>query len=77
MWRIRSALVAVAVLCACAAGRKVERPFTVDAEAGAVWQSRNDVQIPGTTGTRFDLTDVTGSGPWPAGRLTFDWDMGR
>ena len=34
-------------------------------EAGPVWQSRNDVQIPGDTGTRFSLTDTVGSGPFP------------
>ena len=34
-------------------------------EAGPVWQSRNDVQIPGDTGTRFSLTDIVGSGPFP------------
>ncbi len=30
------------------------RPF-VDLETGAVWVSRNDVQVPGRTGTRFSL----------------------
>ena len=34
-------------------------------EAGPVWQSRNDVQIPGDTGTRFSLVDLVGSGPFP------------
>ena len=34
-------------------------------EAGPVWQSRNDVQIPGDTGTRFSLKDIAGSGPFP------------
>jgi hypothetical protein len=32
-------------------------------EFGPAWFSRNDVRIPGTTGTKFDMTGVTGSGP--------------
>lgn len=32
-------------------------------ESGGVWQQRNDVQIPGDTGSRFGLDDITGSGP--------------
>ena len=38
-------------------------------EAGPVWQSRNDVQVPGDTGTRFSLTDIVGSGPFPYARV--------
>lgn len=43
-------------------------------EGGASWQSRNDVQIPGDTGTRFSLLDLTGGGPFPVGRVALDWD---
>jgi hypothetical protein len=49
-----------------------QRPsrFVLELEAGPVWQSRNDVQIPNDpTGTRFSLVDVLGTGPWPAGRV--------
>ena len=35
----------------------------VEVETGAVWFSRNDTQVPGATGTRFDMLDLTGSGP--------------
>jgi hypothetical protein len=50
--------------------------FMVELEAGAVWQSVNDVQIPNTSeGTRFSLLDVTGNGPWPAARLYFTWNI--
>lgn len=50
--------------------------FVVELEAGPVWQSRNDVQIPNTEeGTRFSLVDVAGNGPWPAGRLYFTWNI--
>jgi hypothetical protein len=50
--------------------------FSVELEGGAVWQSRNDVQIPNTSaGTRFSLVDVIGNGPWPAGRLYLTWNI--
>jgi hypothetical protein len=50
-------------------------PVTLELEGGPVWQSRNDVRIPGDTGTRFSMIDVTGHGPFAAARLTADWDI--
>ena len=50
-------------------------PVTLELEGGPVWQSRNDVRIPGDTGTRFSMMDVTGSGPFAAARITADWDI--
>lgn len=44
-------------------------------EAGPVWQNRNDVQIPGDTGTRFSLADFAGSGPFPFVRLELTYDI--
>lgn len=50
--------------------------FVIDLEAGPVWQSRNNVQIPNTTeGTRFSLVDLVGNGPWPAVRLYLTWNI--
>ena len=43
--------------------------WSVGFEAGPVWQSKNDVAVPGDTGTRFALDEVTGSGPFPFARL--------
>jgi len=37
--------------------------------AGAAWQNRNDVRIPGNTGTEFSLKDLAGSGPYPSIRF--------
>lgn len=37
--------------------------FLLTWEGGPAWVSRNNVRIPGDTGTRFDMTDLTGSGP--------------
>jgi hypothetical protein len=46
--------------------------FHVELEAGPVWQSRNDVEIPNDgSATRFSLKELAGTGPWPAARLYF------
>ena len=44
-------------------------------EAGALWTSRNDERIPGDSGTRFALDDLTGGGAWPVGRVTYEIDL--
>jgi len=45
-------------------------------EAGPVWQSYNDVEIPNDgSATRFDLVDLAGTGPWPAGRVFLTWNV--
>ena len=50
--------------------------FVLELEAGPVWQTRNDVQIPNTdAGTRFSLVDLAGKGPWPVGRLYLTWNI--
>lgn len=50
--------------------------FTVEAEAGPAWQTRNDVQIPNAApATRFSLVDVAGKGPWIAGRVYLTWGI--
>jgi hypothetical protein len=72
--------VAVRLLCFCsvlsclsvAAHADVWR---VAVETGATWQTRNDVRIPGVGGTRFDVADVTGGGPYLFGRVELDWNL--
>jgi hypothetical protein len=50
--------------------------FELELEAGPVWQSRNDVQVPNTIeGTRFSLVDLAGNGPWPSLRLYITWNI--
>ena len=44
-------------------------------EGGGVWFSRNDVRIPGDSGTRFDMLDLTGRGPDPYFRLYGTYDF--
>ncbi|MEM6702779.1 MAG: hypothetical protein AAF690_08755 [Acidobacteriota bacterium] len=65
----------LACLIAPSVAIAAEEPrFTLELEAGPVWQTRNDVQIPNDdTGTRFALDDVAGSGPFESARITFDW----
>jgi len=60
-------------LGACAADGPARRPFAVELEGGAAWSMRNDVAVPGDTGTRFALDELTGSGPSPVGRLYASW----
>ncbi len=50
-------------------------PWQVELEGGPVWQTRNDVAFPGDTGTRFALDELTGSGPFPYGRVTVDYQI--
>ena len=50
--------------------------FEIELEAGPVWQSRNDVQIPNDeAGTRFSLEELVGSGPWFTGRIYATWNI--
>ena len=44
-------------------------------ESGGLWFSRNDVRIPGNTGTEFDMLDLTGKGPDPYIRLYTTYDF--
>ncbi len=58
------------------AGESVTPRLQLELEGGAVWQSRNVVQIPNDdTATRFSLVDAVGTGPWPTGRLYATWNI--
>lgn len=46
--------------------------FSIKVETGPVWQSFNEVQIPASGGTRFDLKSL-GSGPGLSFRLDAAW----
>jgi hypothetical protein len=72
---IVSVCVLISVTPATAIGQNLPR-FVLALEAGPVWQSRNDVQIPNDeTGTRFSLVDLLGTGPQPAARLYVTWNI--
>lgn len=49
--------------------------WRVTLEGGSLWTSRNDVRIPGDTGTKFSLLDLTGEGAWPVGRVSIEHDL--
>jgi len=50
--------------------------FSIEGEAGPVWQGSNTVEIPNDgTATRFALTGITGRGAVPAGRLMVTWHI--
>ena len=54
------------------------RAVTVELEAGPVWQTRNDVEIPNDgTATRFSLVDLVGSGPYFSYRAYISFDFAR
>jgi hypothetical protein len=65
-----ASLLGLGICLACPAAQAEDTPrWSIGVETGAVWQAKNDVQIPGTTGTRFALDEVTGDGPFPFVRL--------
>jgi hypothetical protein len=69
------ALAAALVAIPCPAAAQTPR-LVLELEGGAVWQSYNDVEIPNDgSATRFSLSDLTGSGPWPAGRAYLTWNF--
>lgn len=49
----------------------------LDIESGGFWFSRNDARIPGDTGTKFDLRDLTGTSPEPFIRLNLNLGFGE
>lgn len=48
-----------------------EYPWSIHLETGAVRQHRNDVRIPGDTGTRYSIADIGGEGPFPFYRVEY------
>lgn len=63
-------------LVPAAAAAQQTPTLEVQLEAGPVWQSYNDVEIPNDgSATRFSLYDVVGAGPWAAARLYVTWNI--
>lgn len=49
---------------------------SLEFEAGALWQTVNDVQVPNNAAsTRFSLVDAVGKGPWAAPRVYLTVDL--
>lgn len=69
-------LVAVAILAADAAHADSAPASTLTVELGAAWQARNDARIDNEPpNTRFAIDEITGSGPYPSGRIAFEWSL--
>lgn len=68
---------ALALIAPVAAAAQIHPPkLAIELEGGALWQSRNDAEIPNDgSATRFSLADLAGSGPWPAFRLYVTWNL--
>jgi hypothetical protein len=74
--RSSTILATAAFLAAASFAHASDSRFSLELEAGPVWQSSNDVQIPNDeSGTRFSLKDLVGTGPWPAGRIYVTWNI--
>ena len=74
----RCALACIAALlptAAIAADPSAPSP-ALTLELGAAWQLRNTAQVSNEPpNTRFSIEELTGDGPYPAGRLVFDWPI--
>ncbi len=78
MTRAPSLALLAAVLALPRAGAAQTPRFVLELEGGAVWQGYNDAEIPNDgSATRFSLSGLTGSGPWPAGRAYLTWNLGE
>mgnify|MGYP001038010889 CR=1 FL=1 len=76
---LRLTVIATVALPALTFAEAVTTPdhrFMLEFETGAVWQSRNQIQIPDSSnGTRFGLTDIQGNGPEVQRRVELTWNM--
>lgn len=70
---VRRAAQPCALLLFVSCATSPERPFTVELEAAAVGTSRNDVAVPGDTGTRFPLDELYGNDLVAGGRVYLGW----
>jgi hypothetical protein len=70
------AALAVLVPAAVPAAEAVQPSPALTVELGAAWQLRNTAQISNEPpNTRFKIDDLTGDGPFPAGRVVLDWPL--
>ena len=70
------ALAIAAIVATQAAHADSARSPTLTVELGAAWQARNDARIENEPpNTRFAIDEITGSGPYPAGRVALEWPL--
>jgi len=78
--RSRRLFTPILVMLACLATSADAGPaaFELEFEAGPVWQTVNDVQIPNDAqGSRFSLVDLAGKGPQYVSRTYLTWRIDR
>jgi hypothetical protein len=71
-------LAALALLLPAAASASAHVPPSpaLTVELGAAWQLRNTAQVSNEPpNTRFKIDELTGDGPYPAGRVVLDWPL--
>ena len=72
------AALAAVVPVAAPAAESVPPSPALTVELGAAWQLRNTAQVSNEPpNTRFKIDDLTGDGPYPAGRVVLDWPLGE
>jgi hypothetical protein len=70
------AALAVLVPVAAPATEAVPPSPALTVELGAAWQLRNTAQVSNEApNTRFEIDELTGDGPYPAGRIVLDWPL--
>jgi hypothetical protein len=70
------AALAALVPVAAPAAESVPPSRALTVELGAAWQLRNTAQVSNEPpNTRFKIDELTGDGPYPAGRVVLDWPL--
>jgi hypothetical protein len=52
-----------------------ENSLNVSVELGALYFARNDVRVPGNSGTEFDMLEITGESSESFARINADWQI--
>jgi hypothetical protein len=76
-WRLLGLAPALTIAWSAAAAAPVSAPgaWSLEVEGGVAFNTINDVQIPGTTGTRFSLTKDLDADPARCVRLRLGYDV--
>jgi len=70
------AVLAAMASAAASAAERVPPSPALTVELGAAWQLRNTAQVSNEPpNTRFKIDELTGDGPYPAGRVVLDWPL--
>ena len=56
---------------------ELQRQFILKVEGGSAFLNRNDQRIPGSSGTEFSMTDVTGRGGFQFSRVELIWQKSK